>query len=645
MAVERLHRFEHDGKRFAIDPETCFCFECDGISWDVLEHYPQEPVNRIFHLLSEQHDLKELSEVIGELEWLRATKSILKAPKRETLLKEYEVERGLKRVSIRLPEEEAGEVAVRRRWFGGQGGNAHVLSNRGRKAGEDAVTLLLGRSEAQKELRFEVVERGGLRNPKTVADLYAHAMRAAKTAGKKLTFALCVEEADLAKQPEALAGHAVGFEVDFEEAAADVVRDILRDLTKVRGESFAKAVKAIQPEQDGVTGRMVVRPCSGEFGDVVEALDKAGLHAIKLDLDGAYASHPDLDTKRVLESLYQSAVYYAERLLKHHYFRVDPLASVFWRVYMGQPQRRYDGAGVHELAIDESGDIYPSKGLIGVSDYRVGSLSDGTIDESALVAFNDVGALTTPPCMRCWVRYLCGGGPVAVHHARTGSFRRPDETWCEAQRSWMAAAVSAFQALSSAGVHFERVYKTLGKKEKPSLFAMARMALMMTVGVRPIAESDAPMLAKWGTWDESAYFAFNESGVLLATQYDREMDALHPKGLDPELILQRKNGDAFGLFKLRPDRIPGLATGWLYMRDDADYASDAVRKGFKAILKETGGQQSIRRLIVPAAPWEQGLKDFLKAVGFGACGVQREALYLHGKYHDVTFYELLVEQL
>ena len=52
MALPAIHRFERAGKRFAIDPETCFCFECDAVSWDVLDHYPHEPVNRIYHLLS-----------------------------------------------------------------------------------------------------------------------------------------------------------------------------------------------------------------------------------------------------------------------------------------------------------------------------------------------------------------------------------------------------------------------------------------------------------------------------------------------------------------------------------------------------------------------------------------------------------------
>ena len=165
----------------------------------------------------------------------------------------------------------------------------------------------------------------------------------------------------------------------------------------------------------------------------------------------------------------------------------------------------------------------------------------------------------------------------------------------------------------------------------------------MTIGVRPIEEADAALLTRWENWNEAAYFLCNETGVLLATAYDREMDSLHPRGIDHELMLIRKDGTPLGLFKIRPERFPGAATAWLYMRDEADYASGAMRKGFRAILREAGGQQSVKRLTVPTSPNEQALRAFLEAIGFVRTGTQREALYLHGAYHDVTFYSAVLD--
>jgi len=638
-AREQLHRFERDGKRFAIDPETCFCFECDAVSWDVLEHYPHTTANRIYHLLKGEHNATELAEVVGELEWLRATKSILKGAQKEELMKAFEVERGLKRVTVALAQEGPDEtLRTRRRWFGADSGNAPAVAQ---EVARHGVTLLLGRAGTQKRLRLEFVTEQTLGDPVLVADLCAYAFKAAQLAGKELTVVVHVSDVALAKRPEALEGHTVGVQLELSDPSS--AGAAVRAIARAWGESLGRLAKAVHAGGPAVTARIVVRPNHGAFGEVVETLDKAGFNSIELDVDGAFVAHPDLDPEAMVAGLRASAVYYAQRLLKHHYFRLDPVAPLFWRIYNGTPLRRSDPAGTNELAVDSGGAVYPCRRMLGQDAFRLGCVQDGALDEDALLRFEDVGSLTTQACIRCWARNLCGGGTAAVHHALSGSHREPHGAWCEAQRAWLEGAVAAFQTLSSAGVHFERVYKSLGRQEKPSLFTLARAALSMSIGVRPIEEADAGLLTRWENWNEAAYFVCNETGVLLATAYDREMDSLHPRGIDHELMLIRKDGTPLGLFKIRPERFPGTASAWVYMRDESDYASESVRKSLRAILQEAGGQQSIRRLRVPTSPKEQALQGLLESIGFARTGTQREALYLHGSYHDVTVYSAVLD--
>jgi len=653
MPRDLIERFREDDRRFAVDPETCFCFECDAISWDVLEYYPHTPVNRIYHLLEGQYRREELTEVVGELEWLRATKSILAVPKREDLLKAFEVERGLKKLSVALSREGAGNDSppTSRRWFSK---NEPHVSETAVEIGRKAVALLLNRSGIQNDLHLEFIEDRTIHAPELIADLCEYALNMARVAGKRLTVAVHVADWPLSSVPEALKGHAVGVKLEIVDAAA--AREYIRAVWAGNHSppTLPRLAKAIQPAAAGIGGRIVVRPNHAAFGKVVEVLDDAGFSVIEIDTDAAYVAHPGLDPGLMLESLRQSAVYYAERLLAHHYFKLDPMASLFWRIYNGTPLWRSDPAGTNELAIDETGAIYPCRNLMGVDAFLLGSVAESTLDEDAVRRFEDVGSVTTAPCIRCWARNFCGGGAVAVHHAFTGSFRTPHDPWCDMQRAWMRAAIAAFQLLSSKGVHFERIYNTLGhltsdggyrRLGKPSLFTLARAALTMTIGVRPIEEADAPLLTQWENWNESAYFLFNETGVLLATKYDREMDSLHPRETDHELVLLRKNGTPFGLFKVRPDRIPGAAHAWGHLHDEKDYAAETIRKGFRALLKEAAGQQAIRRLTVPAAPWETALQAFLEAVGFTREGVLREALYLHGRYHDVALFSIAADTL
>jgi len=639
MPRPAIHRFEHGGKRFAMDPETCFCFECDEICWDVLEHYPHETGNRILNLLEATYSRKELEEVAGELEWLRATKSILKAPKKEELLKLFEVDRGLKRVSVALPRE--GTERVRQaRWFKKP---VRVMSATAGETGRAAVTLLLARSGAQKDLHLEFVEPGHVHNPELIAGLCEWALKTAGLAGKNTTASVRVTGIRPAKLPEPLAEHMLSARLELH--TAEGVLGHVRALAAAVEQPLARLAKALQPEAQGVGGRIIVTPNNPRFGQVAQALDKAGFTGIEIDLDGAYAANPGLDPAAMNPAMEENARYYAGRLLKHHYFRLDPIAPLFWRIYSGAPMPRNDPAGTNELAVDEDGKIYPCAQLTGVDGFCLGKLADGKLDEDKIRLFEDVGSLTTAPCIACWARNLCGGGAAAVHHALTGSFRTPQPAWCEAQRGWMESAVSAFQMLSSAGIHFERVYKILGRRERPSLFSMAKAALTMNIAARPIEEADAELLTQWENWNESAYFLFCESGIYLATKYDREMESLHPRGIDQELILLRKSGEPFGLLKLRPKWVSGAVLVWLYMRDEKDCAEESIRKSFRAILKQAAGQEAIKQIVVPVSHAEAPLAQFLQAVGFTRLGVMRDALYLHGGYKDVTLYAIAPHEL
>ena len=418
-----------------------------------------------------------------------------------------------------------------------------------------------------------------------IADLGAHALRAGRLAGKELSAAVRIADLAIDKAPAALEGHSVSVRLQFKDPES--VAEHVRALSKGGAYSLSRLGKLIQPSAKGVSGAIIVRPNHPGFGEVVKTLDEAGFKHIEIDLDGAYAANPGLNPAEMLAGLGASAVYYAQCLSKGKYFRLDPIAALFYHIYEGKPRRRIDPAGLNELAIAEDGGIYPSWRMIGNEEFRVGSISEGAVDESVLNRFQDIGSVTTSVCRRCWARNLCGGGCAAVHQALSGSFRTPHGPWCEAQRVWMTAAVSAFNMLSSQGVNFTRIYQTFAGAQgggKLSLATMMRAAFRMAIRMRPIEEHDAELLMRWENWTEAAYFLFNESGIFLATQYDREMDSLHPQGLDQEMILTKRDGAEFGLIRIRPDRAPGTAQAWIYMRDEKDYASGDVRKGIQFLL-------------------------------------------------------------
>lgn len=614
MRAEAIHRFTHDGKRFAIDTETCFCFECDEISWDVLDYYPHTPVNAIYHALKGKHDVEELKEVVGELEWLRAARSILPVPKIEDHKALFDVDLGLKKFVLTLPKSEsAGGYEVR-----------------------EALAMFFGRTQGQKKLEIELVEQGRMGEATRISELCEFSLRTANLSGKDLTVAVRVKEVEPKNRPKALDGHAIDLRLEFTKAGEASKR--ISELSKAPNETLARLAKRFAGYPRGVAGRIIVRPGHRDFGAVVQTLDALGFPIIELDIDGAFARNASLDPKTLLDGIAQASLYYAKRLLEHKYFRLDPIASLFWRIYNGTPQHRTDLSGTNMLAVDADGSIYPGADFFGDATMKLGSVQTGDIDEDGLTRFEDVGSRTTPECMKCWARNLCGGGNVAVHHVRSGSYRKPETEWCRFQREWISTTVSAFNTLASQGVNFSRVYNSIDQTERPSLFTMAKAAFRMNIGMRALEEADAERLVRWENWKRVAYFLCSERGVFLGQQHDREMDALHPPGFELEMMLLKKDGTPFGLFKIKRQKQTGIAEGFVFFADEKDYASEAIRKSFAYILKEAGQQESIRRLLVPVSPWETELSHFLEGVGFTNEGIWREALYSKGEYHDLVIH-------
>jgi len=627
MVAALLHRFERDGKRYVLDPETCFCFECDAISWDVLDHYPQTPVNKIFSALESRHPRAELEEVVGELEWLRGTKSILMPPRLEQQHKAFEVERGLKRLLLQLPVLAA--TTSRKGWFGkatttGLGGTASALFR-------SALQVLLARSESQRDVELVLVFEECLPPEAELLPLLAEAFQGARLARKNLTLSLRLYAPPAVASMEALKRHAVALQLELTdpEAAAAALRSFLE-----LSESLSKAAKLFSGVESGVRGRCLIAPVDGNFSDAVDALRTGGFQVIEIDLEAASGTE-------IQSGLQACAEDYARRLLKGEYYRLEPLASLFLRIYTGTTLKRIDLAGTQSLAVTPDGAVFPSLAAMQQRADALGNLQTGALNEAAIVAFEDLGSVTTPACMTCWGRNLCGGGYAAVHAARSGSWRSPDATWCEAQRGWLENAIAAFNLLSAKGVNFSRVYNSLGQVSRPSLFSLARAAFRMNIGIRPIAEDDAELLTRWENFNDAAYFTFTDAGLLMATRYDREMDSLHPRTLEQEFMLLRKTGEPMGLMRLRPATLPGSAMLWLYLHaGERAYGDDTVRRSFKFLLEEACKQQALASILVPVGPFDVGLEGFLESVGFSPCGTQRSSLYLRGMEHDVGIWIL-----
>lgn len=611
MQLRPLHRFQIGDRRYVIDTNACFCFECDHISWDVLEYYPEEPVSRILSLLRDKHSQKELEEVVGELEWLRVTRAILSAPKDEELLEQASAPGSLEHMTVTTGPADKPFAPV---------------------VAAAGMTLLAG-SGAHNELKLLLAfQEARCDHIEAVAETLLTLDRAVRSAGKRLDIIIEIP----------LSGSVPGDHQCYVQATLAGDADTAGAISHILKAASVKPGKvAAMLLQDGVSSHIAVRACpvSPHFGGLVKTLHGLGFQDITLDIPGLYASVPEIPPEPVAEALRENASWYAGRLLHGTHIRVEPMASLFAAIHEGKPIRRADPAGTRSLAVDGAGHLYPSFHFVGNQRMQAGNVLDGAREAGLLAQFAEMGALQTPVCLRCWANCLCGGGYAAIHMARSGNIRSPEPAWCDTQRNWCAHVVAIFNRLASEGINFSHIEMAMSPHSgKISWLAAAKALFTMRLRARPLAEKDAEWLVRWEKWNPAAYFLCNESGLLLTTQYDREMDALHPRGAEQEFVLTRPDGRPCGLLRIRPEGANGLAWAWLYLRDKREYAEAGIRRTLRNLLKETAHSQQLRRVLIPVTTAETELAGCLEAIGFVCAGTQRQALYLHGAYQDVRLY-------
>ena len=106
------------------------------------------------------------------------------------------------------------------------------------------------------------------------------------------------------------------------------------------------------------------------------------------------------------------------------------------------------GAGKNTLTVTPNGDIYPCQLLIGVEEFKMGNILDGTIEQEQRKNFyQPLHVLNRENCRSCWARYFCGGGCVGENFITNGSLTQTTEQRCRMIRSVMEQAVEIYCAL------------------------------------------------------------------------------------------------------------------------------------------------------------------------------------------------------
>ena len=99
------------------------------------------------------------------------------------------------------------------------------------------------------------------------------------------------------------------------------------------------------------------------------------------------------------------------------------------------------GCGNEYVAVTPEGDVYPCHQFVGHSEWKMGSVFDGSIDMKMKKMFADSTVYGKEECKNCWAKFYCSGGCNANAMIYNGDIKKPHQISCELEKKRIECAL------------------------------------------------------------------------------------------------------------------------------------------------------------------------------------------------------------
>lgn len=99
------------------------------------------------------------------------------------------------------------------------------------------------------------------------------------------------------------------------------------------------------------------------------------------------------------------------------------------------------GSGNEYIAISTEGDIYPCHQFVGMDNFKMGNLYEGTFDTKMKDYFAKTHVYNKPECRNCWAKFYCSGGCNANNYIYAGDVHNAYKLSCEIERKRVECAI------------------------------------------------------------------------------------------------------------------------------------------------------------------------------------------------------------
>lgn len=99
------------------------------------------------------------------------------------------------------------------------------------------------------------------------------------------------------------------------------------------------------------------------------------------------------------------------------------------------------GCGNDYVAVTPEGDLYPCHQFVGLEQWKMGSLYDGSFDMEMKKMFAGTHVYSKPECKKCWAKFYCSGGCNANNYLYAGDVHNAHKLSCQIQKKRLECAI------------------------------------------------------------------------------------------------------------------------------------------------------------------------------------------------------------
>ncbi|MBE6867966.1 MAG: thioether cross-link-forming SCIFF peptide maturase [Ruminococcus sp.] len=193
-----------------------------------------------------------------------------------------------------------------------------------------------------------------------------------------------------------------------------------------------------------------------DFSEDVVHLRDLGFEQISVEPVMADAKEPYAITEADLPRIFKEYEVLAEKIKK---IREEGKFINFFHFMLDLDQGpcaikrlRGCGCGNEYVAITPDGDIYPCHQFVGIDEYKMGSLYDGSFNLEMKDEFAKAHVYNKPECKKCWAKFYCSGGCNANNYIYQHDIHAAHKLSCQIQKKRLEVAIlmKAVQLLDDA---------------------------------------------------------------------------------------------------------------------------------------------------------------------------------------------------